>query len=86
LHLITLNDTHTHIFGTTFVEEGSTRCRNTWQHTTSTRDRYPCPLRDPNAQSEQASGRRNSLRPRIHQDRLPFESVLGSDWTYRGFP
>jgi len=29
-----------------------------WQHTTITRDRHPCPGRDSNPQSQQASGRR----------------------------
>ena len=29
-----------------------------WEHTTLTRDRYPCPRRDLNLQSQQASGRR----------------------------
>jgi hypothetical protein len=31
---------------------------STWQHTTLTRDRHPCPRRDSNSQSQQASGRR----------------------------
>jgi hypothetical protein len=31
---------------------------STWQHTTLTRDRHPCPRPDSNPQSQQASGRR----------------------------
>jgi hypothetical protein len=31
---------------------------STWQHTTLTRDRHPCPRRESNPQSQQASGRR----------------------------
>ena len=31
---------------------------STWQHTTLTTDRHPCPRRDSNTQSQQASGRR----------------------------
>ena len=31
---------------------------STWQHTTLTRDRHPCPRRDSNSHSQQASGRR----------------------------
>jgi hypothetical protein len=31
---------------------------STWQHTTLTRDRYPCPRRDTKPQSQQARGRR----------------------------
>jgi len=30
----------------------------TWQHTTLTRDRHPCPRRDPNPQSQQGRGGR----------------------------
>jgi len=31
---------------------------STWLHTTLTRDRHPCPRRDSNSQSQEASGRR----------------------------
>jgi len=31
---------------------------STWQHTTLTREKYPCPRRDSNPQSQQARGRR----------------------------
>jgi hypothetical protein len=31
---------------------------STWQHTTLTTDKHPCPRRDSNPQSQQASGRR----------------------------
>jgi len=31
---------------------------STWQHTTITRNSHPCPRRDSNQQSQQASGRR----------------------------
>jgi len=31
---------------------------STWQHTTLTRDKHPCSLRDPNPQSQQANGHR----------------------------
>jgi hypothetical protein len=31
---------------------------STWQHTTLTRDRHPCPRQDSNPQSQQASGQR----------------------------
>jgi hypothetical protein len=33
---------------------------STWQHTTLTRDRHPCPRRYSNPQSQQASGRRRT--------------------------
>ena len=39
---------------------------STWQHTTFTRDKHPCPRRDSNPQSQQASGRRpTALTDRI---------------------
>jgi hypothetical protein len=38
---------------------------STWQQTTFTRERHPCPRRDSNPQSQQASG----LRPHGHWDR-----------------
>jgi hypothetical protein len=41
---------------------------STWQHTTFTRDRHPCPRRDSNPQSQQASGRRPT--PHGHCDWL----------------
>jgi len=31
---------------------------STWQHTALTKNRHPCPRRDSNPQSQQASGRR----------------------------
>ena len=37
---------------------------STWQHTTLSRDRYPCTRRDSNPQPQQANGRRLHLRPR----------------------
>jgi hypothetical protein len=43
---------------------------STYEHTTFTTDRHPCRRRDWNPKSQHASGRRSSLRPRIHWDRL----------------
>jgi len=51
LHLITLSDTHTHS-----VELLCTKDRPVAE--VATTDRHPCPGRDPNPQSQQASGRR----------------------------
>jgi len=31
---------------------------STWQHTTLTRDKHPCPWQDPNTQSQKANGHR----------------------------
>jgi hypothetical protein len=39
---------------------------STWQHTTHTRDRHPCPRRNSNSRSQQTIGR----RPRSHQNQL----------------
>ena len=44
---------------------------STWQHTTLTTDKHPCPRCDSNPQSQQASGR----RPRGHWDRLRSHSL-----------
>jgi hypothetical protein len=36
---------------------------STWQHTTHTTDRHPCPRWDSNPRSQQAQGRRSTARP-----------------------
>jgi hypothetical protein len=43
----------------------------TWQHTTLTTDRYPCPRWDSNPQSQQTIGRRPSPRNVNHQNHHP---------------
>jgi hypothetical protein len=43
---------------------------STWQHTTLTRDRHPCPRWDSSPQFQQKRGHRLSLRPRCDWDRL----------------
>ena len=45
---------------------------STWQHTTLTTDRHPCPRWDSNRRSQQASGRRPTPWPRGHRDRRYF--------------
>ena len=78
-HTYTHTYTHTH---THYVRLLWTRDRavvETPNKTQHPRETYPCPRRGPNAQSEQASGRSPSLRPRGHRDGLPFESDPGSD-------
>ena len=55
--------------GRTPLDEGSAR-PSTWHHTTLTRNKHPCPQRDSNPQSQQASGRRPRLSPLGHWDRL----------------
>ena len=42
---------------------------STWQHTTLTRDRYPWPWRDSNAQSQERAAADPRLRRRDHWDR-----------------
>ena len=44
---------------------------STWQHTTLTTDRHPCPRRDSNPQSQRAAADPR-LRPRGHWDRPKF--------------
>ena len=49
--------THRHItLGRTPLDEWSAGRRDTWQHTTLTTDRHPCPWRDSKSRSQQASG------------------------------
>ena len=57
--------THTHSVGLLWTRDGPVAEASIWQHTTHTRDRQPCPRRDSNPQSQQASG----LSPRGHRDR-----------------
>jgi hypothetical protein len=54
-----LDHTQWHItVSRTTLDEGSARCRDIyWEHTTLTRDRHPCCLRDSNSRSLQAIGR-----------------------------
>jgi len=49
---------HTTIGRTTLYESSARRGNLTWQNTTLTRDRHPCPRPDSNPQSKQASGRK----------------------------
>jgi len=54
-----LNDTHTHTHTVRLLwtRDQPDVENSTWHHTTLTRDRYPCTRRDPNPQTQQASGR-----------------------------
>jgi hypothetical protein len=47
-----------HSVGLLWTSDQSNAGTSTWQHTTLTTDRHPCPRRDSNPQSQQASGRR----------------------------
>jgi hypothetical protein len=42
---------------------------STWQHTTLTRDRHPCPRRDSNPQTEKQAATEPHFRPCGHRDR-----------------
>jgi len=53
----TITDT-SHSVGILWTSDGTDANTSTWQHTTPTRNRHPCPRRDSNHQSQQASGRR----------------------------
>jgi hypothetical protein len=67
-----------HSVGLLWMREGSVAESSTWQHTTFTRDRHPCPLWDSNPQSQQASGRRLTPRPRGHSVQFRATLIL---WT-----
>ena len=53
----TTNDTPQSV-GLPWTSDQSVAGTSTWQHTTLTTDKYPCPRWDSNPQSQQASGRR----------------------------
>ena len=63
------SDTH-HSVGILWTSDQPDAETSTWQHATLTRDRHPCPRRDSNPQSQQASGRRPTRRQRGHWDRF----------------
>jgi hypothetical protein len=53
----TITHTYTpHSVGLLWTSDQPDAETSTWQHTTRTRDRRPCPQRDSNLQSQQASG------------------------------
>ena len=56
-HLITHTWTHTHSVGFSRTKDRPVAA-STCQHTTITIDKHPCPQRDSNPKSQQASGRR----------------------------
>jgi hypothetical protein len=55
--LITRNDAPQSV-GLLWTSDQLVAETSAWQHTTLTTDRHPCPRRDSNSQSQQASGRR----------------------------
>jgi hypothetical protein len=59
LHLITHSDTQKHSVGLLWTSDQLVAETSIWQQTTLTRDTYPCPQRDSNPQSQQASARRS---------------------------
>jgi hypothetical protein len=69
LHLITLNDTHIHIFGMTPLEKGSARLRdlNNIQHSQETDIHAPKGIRTRNPSKRAAAD--PCLRLRGHRDR-----------------
>jgi hypothetical protein len=54
---LTLSDRHTQSVGLLWTRDRPVAETSTWQHTTSTKDRYPCPRRDSDPESQQGSGR-----------------------------
>ena len=45
-----------HSVGLLWTSDQPDTVASTWQHTTLTRDRHPCPQRDSNPQSDKANG------------------------------
>ena len=66
-HTMTHSDTQ-HSVGLLWTRDQPVADTSTWQHSALTRDRHPCPRRDSNSQSQQASGRKP--RPRDYRNRL----------------
>jgi len=58
LYLWGLEITASHSIGFLWTSDRPVGDASTWQHTTLTGDRYPCPRRDSNSQCQQASDRR----------------------------
>jgi hypothetical protein len=58
--------THTHSVG--LFQTSGLIVTKTSTYTTLTTDRHPCLQRNSNPQSQQASGRRPTLRPRSHRE------------------
>ena len=52
--------TQTHWVGCPWTRDRPVTETTTWQHTTFSRDKHPCPRRDSNPQSQQANGRRHT--------------------------
>jgi len=50
----------THSVGLLWTRDRAVADNCTWQHTTLATDRHPCPRRDSNPQSQQASGRKST--------------------------
>ena len=68
-YLITYSDAP-HSVGLLWTNDQSVAETSTWQHTTLTTDKHPCPGWDSNPRSQQASAVDLRLRPRGHCDRL----------------
>jgi hypothetical protein len=73
LHLITLTDAYT--LGRTPLDEGSARRRDPYTTTHNIHDRHPCPWRDSNSQSKQASGRRPTAHTWLFLSLLKYKQL-----------
>jgi hypothetical protein len=74
------SDTHTHSVRLLWTSDQPVAETTSWQHTTLTRDRQPCPRQDSNPQCQQAKGHRPRVRPLCHCDR-PHVSQSSKCWT-----
>jgi hypothetical protein len=59
-----------HLVGLPWTSDQPDAEASSWQHTTFTSDRHPCPQRDSNPQSQQVSGRRPTPQTARGLDRL----------------
>jgi len=67
-----------HSIGLLWMSDRSDAETSTWQHTTLTRERFPCLRRDSNSQSQQRVTADPRFRPRGHWDRqwAPYRFLL----------
>jgi hypothetical protein len=65
-----------HSLGLLWTRDRSVAETSTWQHTTFTRDKHPCPRRDSNQQSQHVSGRRTMPQTARPPGSAPLPSPL----------
>ena len=74
---------YTHSVGLLWTSDRSDAETSSWQHTTLTTDRQPCPRRDPNPQSQKTKRpKTHACRPRGHWHQKVNDQARVLDSTY----